>query len=320
MTTIAVLGANGRLSRTVAKVFLNAGYDVMAVTRTGRPLPELSGARNVAADASNSQSLIDATKGAEIIFNGLNPIYTEWEEKALPLARNVIVACRAHGALHLFPGNVYGYGSPMPVELTEDTPMHPTTSKGRIRVEMKRMFREESERESGVQTIVLRAGDFFGGTGTGSWFDQASISKLSKGVFTAAGPSNLVHEWAYLPDFAEAFVRIANVSEKLGQFESINFPSHAVTEMQMKAAIEAATGKTLKMSYLPWWMLRIIGLVNPMMRALVEMSYLRFEPHRLVSLRLESLIGEVPHTPFEQAVRQALIDQGVEVTPLALAA
>jgi nucleoside-diphosphate-sugar epimerase len=321
MTTIAVLGANGRLSRTVVRAFLNAGYEVIAVTRTGKPPPELEGVRNAAADASNAQSLINATKGAEIIFNGLNPLYTEWKEKALPMAHNVIEACRAHDALHFFPGNVYGYGSPIPVELTEDTPMNPTTSKGRIRVEMKRMFREESEREGGVQTVVLRAGDYFGGTGTGSWFDQASISKLSKGVFTAAGPVNLVHEWAYLPDFAQAFVQLATVRENLYQFENLNFPSHPVTEMQMKAAIEAATGKSLKLAHLPWWLLRAIGLVNPMMRALVEMSYLRFEPHRLVSSRLQSLIGTVPHTPFHQAVRQALIDQGVEVKPpLAIAA
>ena len=140
MTTIAILGANGRLSRTVAKAFLNTGYDVIAVSRSGKPLAELSGARFVAADASKADDLIRATTGADIIFNGLNPLYTEWEEKVLLMARNVMEACKANKALHLFPGNVYGYGSPMPLELTEDTPMRPTTSKGRIRVEMKRIL------------------------------------------------------------------------------------------------------------------------------------------------------------------------------------
>ena len=90
------LAANGRLSRTVAKAFLDVGYDVIAVTRTGKPLPELNGARCVSADASNADSLIAATKGAEIIFNGLNPLYTEWEERAVPLARTVIAACKAN--------------------------------------------------------------------------------------------------------------------------------------------------------------------------------------------------------------------------------
>jgi nucleoside-diphosphate-sugar epimerase len=320
MTTIAVLGANGRLSRTVARAFLDAGYDVIAVTRTGKPLPELNSARCVAADASNGESLTAATKGAQIIFNGLNPLYTEWEQLVLPMARNVIAACKANEALHLFPGNVYGYGSPMPVELMEDTPMRPTNSKGRIRVEMERMFAEEAAREGGVQTIVLRAGDFFGGTGTGSWFDQASISKLSKGVFTAAGPENLIHEWAYLPDLAKAFVKLADNRQRLNRFENLNFPSQAMTELQLKSAIEAAIGKKLKLAHLPWWLLRVLGLFQPMMRELVKMSYLRFEPHRLTSTRLARLIGEIPHTPLEQAVRDALKDQGAQLTSLSLAA
>jgi nucleoside-diphosphate-sugar epimerase len=308
MTTIAILGANGRLGRTVAKALIAAGYDVIAVSRSGKPSAELSGARFTQADASKELELIGATAGADIIFNGLNPLYTEWEDKVLPMAANVIAACRAHGALHLFPGNVYGYGSPMPEVLTEATPMRPTTSKGRIRVEMKRMFREEAERPGGVQTVVLRAGDFFGGTGTGGWFDQASVSKLAKGIFTAAGPENLIHEWAYLPDFAQAFVKLADNRKKLGRFENLNFPNHPMTELQLKAAVEKATGKTLKLSWLPWWALKLIGVFQPLTRELAVMAYLRFEPHQLASARLESLIGPVPQTPLDEAVRQALID------------
>ncbi len=311
MTTIAVLGANGRLSRTVAKAFLAAGYDVIAVTRSGKPLAELIGARFAAADASKASELIHATTGADIIFNGLNPLYTEWEEKVIPMARNVMEACRVNKALHMFPGNVYGYGSPMPPELGEDTPMRPSTTKGFIRVEMKRIFREESERPGGVQTIVLRAGDYFGGTGTGSFFDMVSVSKLSKGIFTAAGPENLIHEWAYLPDFAQAFVKLAAVRGQLKPFENLNFPGHAITELQLKDAVEKAVGKPLKMAHLPWWALRLMGVFQPMMRELVKMSYLRFQPHRLVSQRLESLIGEIPHTNLEYAVKQALTDQGL---------
>jgi nucleoside-diphosphate-sugar epimerase len=320
MTTIAILGANGRVSRTVAKAFLDAGYDVIAVTRSSNPVSGLAGARFAASDASKSRDLVHATQGADIIFNGLNPLYTEWEEKVMPMARNVLEACRAHQALHLFSGNVYGYGSPMPMELTEDTPMRPSTEKGRIRVEMKRLFREESERPGGVQTIVLRAGDYFGGTGTGSFFDLVSVSKLAKGVFTAAGPENLIHEWAYLPDFAEAFVKLAAVRDKLNRFENLNFPSHAMTELQLKAAVEKVIGKTLKLSHLPWRVIRLIGIFHPMMRELAKMSYLRFQPHRLVSARLGSLIGDIPHTPLEDAVRQALADQRLLAAPLRLAA
>jgi len=309
MTKIAILGANGRLGRVVGKAFIDAGFDVRAVTRTGKVPAELKGATAVAGDALDRASLIDATEGVDIVFNGLNPIYTDWG-KCLPMAENVMAACHANSALHLFPGTVYNYGSPMPQVITEETPFHPTTEKGRIRCAMEDLFRGEAE-AGRVRTIVLRAGDFFGGTGSGSWFDLVVAAKMKKGVYTAPGPADLVHEWAYLPDFAVAFVAVARNLDKLGTYEALNFPGHAVTDLEIKAAAEKALGRPLKMTSMPWWVLRAGSPFVPMWREIVSMSYLRFEPHRLVSARLAGIIGEVPHTPLDRAVSEALADIGV---------
>lgn len=309
MTKIAILGANGRLGRVVAKAFIEAGYDVRAVTRSGKVPAELNCATAVAGDGLDREALIRATEGVDIIFNGLNPIYTEWG-KCLPMAENVMAACWANGALHLAPGNVYNYGSPIPAVIGEDTPFHPTTEKGRIRVAMEDLFRREAE-AGRVRTILLRAGDFFGGTGTGSWFDLIVAAKMNKGVYTAPGPVDLVHEWAYLPDLARAFVGLARNLDKLGSYEALNFPGHAVTDLEIKAASERALGRTLKLTSMPWWVLRAGSPFVAMWREIVSMSYLRFEPHRLVSARLEGIIGRVPHTPLDKAVAEALFDIGI---------
>ena len=302
--TIAILGAGGRVANEVGQAFLDAGYRVRAVTRNGRPV--LPGATSVAADAMDEAQLAAAVDGVEFVFNGLNPLYTEWPEKVMPMARNVMGALRGKGIRHLFIGNVYAFGSPMPPVLREDTPMRPSTVKGRIRMEMKALFRAEAEAH-GTQTIILRAGDFFG-SGTGSWFDQALVSKLDKGVFTAPGPMDLPHAWAYLPDLAQAFVAAANAAERLPVFEALHFPGHTATLADMKAAIERATGRELKTSFMPWWMIRLIGPFNPMMREFSIMNYLWREPHRLVSDRIEALLGPLPRTPLDQAVAQALAD------------
>ena len=309
MTKIAILGANGRLGRVVGKAFIDAGFDVRAVTRTGKVPAELKGATAVAGDALGRASLIDATEGVDIVFNGLNPIYTDWG-KCLPMAENVMAACRANGALHLFPGTVYNYGSPMPQVITEETPFHPTTEKGRIRCAMEDLFRGEAE-AGRVRTIVLRAGDFFGGTGIGSWFDLVVAAKMKKGVYTAPGPADLEHEWAYLPDFAVAFVAVARNLDKLGIYEALNFPGHAVTDLEIRAAAEKALERPLKMTSMPWWVLRAGSPFVAMWREIVSMSYLRFEPHRLVSARLADIIGEIPHTPLDRAVSEALVDLGI---------
>ena len=311
MTKIAILGANGRLGRVVGKAFIDAGFDVRAVTRTGKVPAELKGATAVAGDALDRASLISATEGVDIIFNGLNPIYTDWG-KCMPMAENVMAACRANNALHLFPGTVYNYGSPMPQVITEATPFHPTTEKGRIRCAMEELFRREAD-AGHVRTIVLRAGDFFGGTGSGSWFDLVVAAKIAKGVYTAPGPADLTHEWAYLPDFAVAFVGLARNLDKLGFYEAINFPGHAVTDLDIKEAAEKALGRKLKLSFMPWWVLRAGSPFVAMWREIVSMSYLRFEAHRLVSTRLEQVIGEIPHTPLDEAVEEALQDIGIAV-------
>ena len=309
MTKIAILGANGRLGRVVARAFIDAGYDVRAITRSGKMPAELKGATAVAGDGLDREALIRATQGVDIIFNGLNPIYTEWV-KCLPMAENVMAACRANGALHLAPGNVYNFGSPLPAVITEDAPFRPTTEKGRIRVAMEDLFRREAD-AGRVRTILLRAGDFFGGTGSGSWFDLVVAAKMNKGIYTAPGPVDLVHEWAYLPDLAKAFVGLAQNLDKLGSYEALNFPGHAVTDLEIKAASERALGRPLKMTSMPWWVLRAGSPFVAMWREIVSMSYLRFEPHQLVSARLEGVIGEIPHTPLDQAVAEALEDIGI---------
>ncbi|TGQ29668.1 MULTISPECIES: SDR family oxidoreductase [unclassified Mesorhizobium] len=313
MTKIAILGANGRLGRVVGKAFIHAGFDVRAVTRSGKVPAELKGAAAIAGDALDRGSLIRATQGVDIIFNGLNPIYTDWG-KCLPMAENVMAACGANGALHLFPGTVYNYGSPMPRVITEDTPFRPTTEKGRIRVAMEYLFRREAE-AGRVRTILLRAGDFFGGTGSGSWFDLVVAAKMAKGIYTAPGPADLAHEWAYLPDFAAAFVGLARNLDKLGFYEALNFPGHAVTDLDIKAAAEHALGRKLKLGLMPWWVLRAGSPFVAMWREIVSMSYLRFEEHQLVSTRLEKIIGEIPHTALDQAVKEAMRDIGIAVAP-----
>lgn len=314
MTTIAVLGANGRLGHATAKAFIAAGYHVIAVTRTGSTIAGLEQAEARAADALDCDSLIHATRGAEIIFNGLNPPYTAWKNQCERLAGNVMQATRTHGALHLFPGNVYNYGSPMPPELTSQLPQRPTTAKGEIRVQMERIFENEA-RSSGVRTIILRAGDFFGTAGTGSWFDQVITSKLAKGTFTYPGPSDLKHAWAYLPDLASCFVRLAETADTGKPFEIFHFPGHNVTGAELKAAAEKAAAQNLKSAGLPWSILRIGGLVMPMWREIAEMRYLWSEAHSLVSSDLADRIGTVPHTPLDVSVGAALVDLNLLRSP-----
>ncbi len=309
---VAILGANGRLGRTAADAFARAGFEVIAITRSGHT--DLAGATGVACNAMVESEVIAATRGADFIFNGLNPRYDQWAAMVMPIARNVMAAAKASGATHIFPGNVYNYGTQIPQSPDETTPFIGDHRKAAIRIEAETLF-ETAAREHGVQTLILRAGDFFGGTGTGSWFDMAIAANAAKGKMTYPGPRDLIHAWAYLPDLAQAFVALANKAETLPVFARFNFGGHNVTGETMKASMEKALGRRLSVAGLPWPLLRIGGLFYPMWRELWEMRYLWTLPHQLSGEKLISVVGPLSQTPFDDAVSKALQDLGITIVP-----
>lgn len=306
---IAVLGANGRVAHSVAKAFLAHGHEVIAVTRSGR-CDGLSG--NVeyrAADAMDEGQVIAATTGADMIFNGLNPPYDKWEGTVLAMARNVVAAAKANGAVQLFIGNVYNYGKAIGIDLTEDSPISANTEKARIRIDMEALFEKASH--EGVKTIILRAGDFYGTDKAGTWLDLLIANKIDKGVITWPGPSTIEHAFAYLPDLAEAFVQLALRADQLPMFSTFNFEGHTLTGDAFMRHCEAAAGRPLQRKTVSWLMFRALGVVSPIVREVVKMNYLWFTRHSLSGEKLKAFLGHVEMTPPQEAIRQALADQGL---------
>lgn len=302
--TIAILGARGRLGHAVAEAALEAGHHVIAVTRDGRLPRGLERAEARAADALDRLQLIAATAGADVIFNGLNPLYPDWARMCPQLADNVVAAAKMNGAFHLFAGNVYNYGREIPAVAGPDTPVHGSTKKGAIRIAMEARF-EKAAREEGVSTTVLRAGDFYGG-GPGSWFDLMIAAKIDAGRFTWPGRADIDHAFAYVPDLARAFVALAERHRELPGFTVFTFAGHTPSGEEMQAHAEAAVGRGLKRGSVPWLAIRAGGLVVPMWREIAEMSYLWFAPHALDGSKLEAFLGALPATPPAEAVARAI--------------
>ena len=62
-----------------------------------------------------------------------------------------------------------------------------------------------------------------------------------------------------------------------------------------------------------WWLIKTFGRLSELGRELAEIEYLWRTPHRLADDALTSAIGEVPHTPFADAVGASLRDLGYPV-------
>lgn len=312
--TVLILGARGRFGLAAAQAFAEDGWRVLAHMRPGGKIP--AGAVNdtriewVAMDIRDAQSLCTAAQGASVVVHALNPAYTNqaWREQALPMLTVSVEIARALGATLMLPGNVYNFGRNMPGILREDTPQRATTVKGQIRIGM-----EEQLRRSGVRSIVIRAGDFFG-SGRGTWFDQVIMKNIDKGVLTYPGARDVPTPWAYLPDLARTFVAVAARRATLPPFVVLHFKGHVLSGQQWLHALHpmaqsqgwVASGQTIRFKHLPWPLLRLAGWFVPALASLTEMRYLWETPHALANERLESCIGAEPHTPLPQALRSAL--------------
>ena len=322
-STVLVLGARGRFGLAAAQAFADAGWKVLGQMRPGAKVPEEAACdariRWLATDLSDTASLALAAAGASVVVHALNPAYTHkaWTAQVLPVADAASEVARALQATLMVPGNIYNFGEDMPAVLREGTPQVARTVKGKIRIDM-----EAQLQRSGVRTVVIRAGDFFG-AGRGTWFDQVVVKDLHKGVFTYPGTKDVATAWAYLPDLARTFVAVAAKRALLPAFEVLHFAGHRVTGQQWLEVLSPIAqsqawvrpGATLRFAVMPWPIIRLGALLMPTWAALCEMRYLWRTPHALANDKLVALLGAEPHTPLNQAAQAALADLGSMTVP-----
>jgi nucleoside-diphosphate-sugar epimerase len=81
-----------------------------------------------------------------------------------------------------------------------------------------------------------------------------------------------------------------------------------VTGRDFTTTIARATGSKLQIKRMTWWLIHALRPIVPLCRELSEMAYLWSEPHRIDGSKLKAAIGDIPHTPLDDAVAHALQD------------
>lgn len=309
-----VLGATGGIGGEVARKLFARGWQVRALHRNPDALAERDERFEwLRGDAMVRDDVTRAADGAQLIVHAVNPPgYRNWDGVVLPMIDNTIAAARASGARVLLPGTVYNYGPGAFPVLREEAPQEPVTHKGAIRVELERRLKEAST--SGVRSLIVRAGDFFGpGSSGSSWFSSGLV-KPGKPVRSMQYPgrAGIGHQWAYVPDVAETMVRLIEQEQRLAPFATYHMQGHWDADgTRMIDAIRHAAGRPeLKVRAFPWWVLPVMSPFSETMREVREMRYLWKEPVRMDNSALRDQLGDEPHTPWDQAVGATLRSLG----------
>lgn len=300
---VIVLGINGHVGHHIAKAFVAGGWEVSGMGRSNRQPVE--GVRFVKGDADSIDDLRAAIGSIEVVVNALNLPYDKWGNGAME-AQNarVIEALGTSGKTLLFPGNVYNYAAADRI-LTPDLPQRPETPRGEIRQRTEALYRAAASKGH-IQAIILRAGDFFGPESQGDWFDLVMLREAAKGKFAMMGARGVAHAWAYLPDLARAFEKLAWHRKELASFENFHFHGTFVTPEVLADAVVAAAPVKLKVSMFPRILLGAMGLFEPVMREIAKMGYLWENAMELKDPRLDAILGPDFTTPFSTAVAETV--------------
>ena len=307
-----VLGATGGVGGAIASALIEHGWSVRGLARdvpaAERGWPDDRGTISWAVgDAMNGADVIHAAAGTSVIVHAVNPPgYRQWDRLVLPMIDNSIAAARAAGGARIvLPGTVYNFDPATTPVVREDSEQMPRSRKGRVRVEME--ARLEAAARSGVPSLIVRAGDFFGADARSSWFTQVMVpaGKPLRRIINPVTAPGVGHSWAYLPDLAEAIARLIGMNEKLRPFERLQFEGVWDADgTALPAAIRRVTQRpNLPVTRFSWWAMRLLAPFGGLPREIAEIApYWRY-PMRFDNRRLVALLGEEPHTPIDDALK-----------------
>ena len=107
---------------------------------------------------------------------------------------------------------------------------------------------------------------------------------------------------------AETMVRLIENEDRLAAFEVFHMDGHWDPDgTAMVGAIGRVCGKPdIGATAFPWWAVTLASPFVTTFREMLEMRYLWREPLRMDNSRLVAFLGQEPHTPLDDAVKETL--------------
>ena len=199
--------------------------------------------------------------------------------------------------------------------MTEDLPLEATTVKGRTRAAMTQELL--SARDAGrVHIAIGRASDFFGtGVTESTMGSRIFANALAGRRADFIGNPDLPHTYSYVPDIAAGLATLGTDDRSIDGVWHLPGPE-TVTTRQILDLVALEVGHPVGIRSASKLTLRALGVLNPMMRALVEMAYEFDEPFVLDTSKFQATFGGAG-TPLSSAIAATVDGYRGERTPTA---
>jgi nucleoside-diphosphate-sugar epimerase len=300
-----VIVGKGPVGMTTAEELAARGHRVRVLSRGGGRSTDTVEHRQV--DAVDAEALIAATRGADALYNAVNPAYHRWATDWPPVAAALLSTAERTGAVLVTMSNLYGYGRPTG-PMTPESPLDATDVKGRVRI---RMWEDAlAAHEAGRARVTeARAADFVGPqVPEGSSHLNRQLPALQKGRRAwVIGDPDAPRTWAYLPDVAATLATLGTDERALGRawhVPSAAPRSHRQALGDLAAAMPSPAHPVppVRVSGIPWGVLRAVGVVVPLMREVVAVRH-QFDQEYVIDASATTATFGLTATPWEETVR-----------------
>ena len=291
-----VIGA-GPVGSGIALLLAERGTPVTIITRSASG-PDHPHITKLKADANDVEALTVAATGADAIYNCANPPYHQWDTTWPSIHASLMTAAERTGAVLVMMDNLYCFGPGSSMPMNEGETMNAKGTKGAIRARMAKELLE-AHASGRLRGTLARASDFYGpGVIDASLGERAWLKILAGKKAQILGAPDQPHSISYMPDVVRTMVTIASDERAWGK--AWHVPNAAPsTQCQTVQAFANAAGTSSGVSAVPKPAIKLLGLFNPMMKALQETWYQFSEPWITDSTLTEKTFGLTP-TPLAE--------------------
>lgn len=292
-----ILGSGGAIGTPLARELKNYTGQIRLVSRNPKKVNDTDVLFPV--DVNEPGQVDHAIAGSEVVYVTIGFEYNinVWRKTWPSFLQEVINACEKYHTKLVFFDNVYLYAKSAIPFMTEDSPIFPSSEKGKIRMKLHEMIINEVEKKK-LTALIARAADFYGPDNKNSALSLMVAENLIKGKKAQAfGNIHKIHTYTYTPDAAKATAILGNTPDAYNQEWHVPTTRERLTTQDWIGLISKELNKEAKVQNVPAWLMHVLGVFVPIMREFPEMLYQYDQDYIFDSSKFEKRFGMVATSP-----------------------
>jgi len=299
-----ILGSGGIIATELAKSLTEFTKDIKLVSRNPKKVNPTDLIQSL--DLTKAEDIDAAIKGSETVYVTIGFPYStkEWQAKWPPFMEQVIISCKAYNSKLVFFDNIYMYDPNHLNGMTEETPINPSSKKGKVRAQLVKMIMNEVE-DGNLTALIARCADYYGpsidrnGMVREMIFKNFAINKKANWLCS----DKFKHSVTYTPDAGKATAMLGNTPDAFNQVWHLPTAPNPFTGKEWIESIAKAMEVKPKYQIATKFIVKIMGIFMPIMKEMQEMLYQYDRDYVFDSSKFEKRFNFSP-TPYSVGIKE----------------